>query len=212
MWMWRLGPNLGTGCLVLAACSPVTASVDEKARDLAPVQRDLGTCLDRFQNLVKNPSFEAESDGMAHNTGAPVSTISDWDGCCTLAGSDTVWTVSKMHAHCGTNAVLVKSQNASAHVLNQTFHRPGDVGQAFVLSGWIWMQDAGADARLKLDVWDLHAPEKKVAETEALTSANMSWFRIKVGGTVPNDGNFQVRINSSGSLVAYVDDLSLVIP
>jgi len=209
-------PLLLTAWLLPAGCSPVTSGGDGPPRDLSAVSRDLGAgCMDVPANLLLNPSFEgpgtgADPNGSAKNTGSPASTIPSWDGCCNQANGGTQWTVTPTVARCGTRSVQVQSTSADKNVLNQTFDRSGDAGKAFQLSGWVFVTQ-NPSGQILLDVFDLNT-NNVVGSTLAEKSTTSDWFELKQSGTVPAGGKFQVRIFSTGTLQAYVDDLALVIP
>jgi hypothetical protein len=194
--------------LVAAGCSPSTSGVNPTPPDLLPAARDLGRdCTNPPLNRVMNPSFES-GDGMAVNTGVPASTIASWDGCCT--GGNTSWAISALSPYCGSRSVKVTSMNAQANVLSQSITSPGDVGKQFVVAGRVFVTTIDAGATIKLDIWDLMA-NQVVISTTALTTASSDWVPLMQTAMVPTGGRIQVRINTSGNVEAFVDDLSLLI-
>ena len=48
-----------------------------------------------------------------------------------------------------------------------------------------------------------------VATSTAVTATTADWQLLSVSGTVPTGGNVQLRIVSTGTLTAVVDDLTL---
>lgn len=196
--------------LVASACSPTTSGVNPTPPDLGSTSRDLGRdCTNPASNRLMNPGFES-GDGVANNTGAPASTISMWDGCCSSGGMSS-WTVSTLSPSCGSRSIKVSSNAAQAHVLSQSFNSPGDAGKAFTVSGRVFVATIDAAATIKLDVWDLMTSQV-VTSTSALTTVSSDWVTLMQSAAVPASGRYQVRINTSGTVEAYVDDLSLIIP
>lgn len=207
--MSRTGLVLAFSSLVGSACSPTTSGVNPTPPDLASTSRDLGRdCTNPAANRLMNPGFES-GDGMANNTGAPVSTISMWDGCCT--GGNTTWTVSTMSPSCGSRAVKVTAMNAVATVLSQSFNSPGDAGKQLTVSGRVFVTAIDATSTIKIDIWDLMT-NMAVNSTSALTTISSDWVTLMQTAQVPAGGRYQVRINTSGNVEAFVDDLSLILP
>ena len=198
----------------LMACSPKTESVEGGTPDLAMQSRDMGMCPLDTMNLLQNPGFENPSvepdgNGKANNTGSPPSTIpGKWDGCCSQAGGGTTWTVSVGTPRCGLRSLMVSSQNATANVLNQTFQAQSMVGKTLVASAYVFVPQAGAGAKLAIDVWDLTA-NKVIATSPTVTANTPDWQPLSVSVPVPSGGIIQLRINSSGTCTAYVDDPSV---
>jgi hypothetical protein len=200
-------------CFIAAGCAPQTNSNNlPPAQDLSAVQHDLGPdCSDTGTNLLINPSFEMNSSGSANNTGNPASTIASWNGCCS-GGGGTTWQITQLVSHCGKNSISVQSTNATTNVLVQGLNMSGDAGMTFHLSGWLFVSQIGTGGQILLDVFDL-TKNAVVASTVALSATTSDWFQLAQSGTVPTGGNFQVRINNSGTIQqAYVDDVSLTIP
>lgn len=194
---------------ISGGCSPTTSGVNPTPPDLSSTSRDLGRdCTNPAANRLMNPGFET-GDGTANNTGAPASTITNWDGCC--SGGTTTWTVSMMSPYCGSRAIKVMSMNAQANVLSQSFNSPGDAGKQVAVSGHVFVTTIDATATIKLDVWDLMT-NQVVNSSAALTTTSSDWVTLMLNAAVPAGGRYQVRINTSGSVEAYVDDLSLIIP
>lgn len=195
--------------VVAAGCSPTTSGVNPTPPDLAPGARDLSRdCSNLTGNRLQNPSFES-GDGSANNMATPPSTIAQWTGYG--AGGTTTYTVTQTSPRCGTRAVKVDSANAAANVLLQRITSPADAGKQFQLAGWVFVTTTDATSQLKLDIWDLTA-NQVATSTVALTSTTNDWVQLSKTASVPTGGDFQVRINSTGNLQAFVDDLLLVIP
>lgn len=207
-----------TGLFALAlACNPTTSSVEGGTPDLAMQARDMGMCPIDPQNLLQNPGFETPSvepdgNGKAVNTGTPASSIpGKWDGCCSQSGGGTTWTVSLGTPRCGLRSLLVSSTSANANVLNQTLQQPAKVGKTLTASAYVFVQQASAGAKLGLDIWDLTA-NKVIASSPTISQSTADWQKLELSIPVPSGGNFQLRINTSGTLTAYVDDPSVLIP
>ena len=107
--------------------------------------------------------------------------------------------------------MLVSSTNASANVLDQALPM-GNVGKTFLLSGWVNVTSVTGTGQIALDVFDDGTPKAVAATTVALKATTNSWFQLSVSGVVPASGNLRVRINSSGTLTAFVDDIVYRIP
>jgi len=207
--MCRPPLTLAFVALVAAACSPSTSGVNQTPPDLLPAARDLGRdCTNSPTNRLMNPSFES-GDGMAVNSGVPASTITSWDGCCT--GGNTTWAVTTASPFCGSRSIKVTSQNAQANVLSQTINSPADATKQFVVSGRVFVTTIDAGATIKLDIWDLMG-NQVVTSSTALTTASSDWVPLMQTANVPTGGRYQVRINTSGNVEAFVDDLSLIVP
>lgn len=185
--------------------------------DLSLVKHDLGSsCADVTGNLLVNPSFEAaaggsDPNGKANNTGAPVSTIPDWDGCCggTMM---TLWSVTDKAARCGGRSIQIESTGASLNVLSQVLPvQTGNVGKTFTLSGYIYVTSTSGGGQILLDIFDLTTNMPLSPTTVALAAPTNDWTERRVTGTVPAGAKLQVRINTSGNVTAYVDDLAFTI-
>jgi hypothetical protein len=181
--------------------------------DLAPALRDLGRDCSNLAgpagNRLQNPSFEA-GDGSANSMANPASTIASWTGYGGTGAGTTSWTVSQMSTYCGSRAVKVTGTGSVSHVLLQTFNSPGDAGHQFLLTGRVFVTAIDASGGIKLDMWDL-LTGSMTTSTLALTMTSSDWVTLSQSGSIPPGGNFQVRINNSGNVEAYVDDLALVI-
>jgi hypothetical protein len=207
--------------LVVPACSPQTGAVDGGPVDFSQTSRDLNSCDPLTGNLIGNPGFEDPSssapggNGSATNTGNPKSTIpggvlGPWDGCCNQSPGGTSFTVDTTMPHCGTRAVTVQSDQASGNVLNQLLDLSSYSGRGFRVNAWAFVSQAQSGAQLLIDVFDLTG-NKVVGTSAALTATTADWKLLTVLGMVPTGGNLQVRINSTGTLHAVVDDTSLAI-
>jgi len=211
-------PALGSG-----GCSPQTAAVDGGAEDFSQTTRDLTSCGPLPGNLLGNPGFEQPSlsavdgNGQATNRGNPASTIpggplGPWDGCCDqgAGAGGTTWAVRTTMPLCGTRAVSVVSDRAAANVLSQRLDLAASSGQSFRVSAWVFIGQAPAGAQLGLDVFDLMASHV-LASSPVLTATTADWHYLSLMGQVPTGGALQVRINSSGTLSAVVDDVAVVL-
>ena len=67
---------------------------------------------------------------------------------------------------------------------------------------------AQAGAELALDLFDL-TQSRVLASSAPLTAPTADWRFLSVMGQVPTGGAVQVRINSTGTLTAVVDDTAL---
>jgi len=179
--------------------------------------RDMGMCPIDSQNLLQNPGFETPSvepdgNGKAVNTGSPASSIpGKWDGCCNQSGGGTTWMVSLGTPRCGLRSLQVTSTSATANVLNQSLQLPSKVGKTLTASAYVFVQQASAGAKIGLDIWDLGA-NKVIASSPTIAQSTADWQKLELSVPVPSGGNFQLRINTSGTLTAYVDDPSVLIP
>lgn len=187
--------------------------------DLSLARHDLGaSCADVTGNLLANSSFEtevtgADPNGKANNTGSPASTIPGmWDGCCGTPQT-TQWSVTQTASRCGGRSVEVKSTGASLNVLSQAIVpvQTGNAGKTFTLSGYAFVTAASSGGQLLLDVFDLMTNQPLSPTTLALASPTSDWTELRVTGTVPAGAKLQVRINTSGNVTAYVDDLAFTI-
>lgn len=227
----RLGSSLCVGAALLLGaagglwalglgCGPTMSSVEGGGEDLGATTRDLrsANCEPTAGNLLVNPGFEVaaaqgDGNGQAKNTGLPPSTISGWDGCCTqaMAANGTTWLVTQSMPRCGLRAVFVSSSAATENVLDQTLTRGADVGRDFVASGWVYLYEVGSGAQLKLDVFDDTAKQAIYSST-VLSALTPGWTQLTVTGKIPAAGRVQLRVNSSGTLKALVDDLAFTVP
>lgn len=185
--------------------------------------QDLGSgltpsCADVPDNRVQNASFEVpaagpDPDGKANNSGDPRSTIpGPFSGCCVQSIGGTQWVVTEERARCGQRSLQVLSQDADGNVLSQRLaDQPDAAGKPFLLAGFVLVQQADGGGRILIDVLD-PASQSRVTMTEALSGPTMDWVPLRQRGVVPKGGQMQLRISSSGSIHAYVDDLSLRIP
>lgn len=196
----------------------MTNGGDGPAQDLSIVRHDLGiSCADVAGNLLVNSSFEtaatgSDPNGKANNTGSPPSTVpGGWDGCCG-ATMTTQWSVTQTAARCGANSLQVQSTNASLNVLSQALPvQAANAGKTFTLTGYAFVTSASSGGKILLDVFDLTANQPLTPTTLALASPTSDWTKLTVTGTVPAGGKLQARINTSGNVVAYVDDLSYTV-
>jgi hypothetical protein len=205
----------GVSVLCLA-CSPKTGTVDGNSQDLGMQARDLGMCASDPLNQLQNPGFETPSvepdgNGKAVNTGMPASSIpGKWDGCCNQAGGGTAWLISTTMPRCGLRSLTVTSTAATANVLNQTLQVPTLVGKSLRASAYVFVSQVGTGGKIQLDVWDLGA-SKVIASSPTITTTTPDWQRLDLSVPVPSGGNVQLRINSSGTINAVVDDPSVLI-
>lgn len=203
-------------------CSPQTGSVDGGAEDFSQLSRDLASCDPVPGNALENPGFETPSatapagNGQASNRGNPASTIpggklGPWDGCCDQGAGmgGTTWTVGTTLARCGTRAVTVASDGATSNVLSQRLDLATSSGHSFRASAWVLIGRALTGTQLALDVFDL-TTNQVVATSLALTATTADWRYVSFMGTVPTGGSLQLRIKSTGTFTAVVDDLALV--
>lgn len=201
-----------------AGCSPSTHSVADggAVQDFGPRVRDMSSCLPPPSNYLLNPDFEAPSsqaadgNGVAKNTGSPASTIPSWDGCCSQGLGGTTWTVTQGMPRCGGRSLSLVSTMATTNVLNQALDLRAQAGRTLRISGWVFVTQADPGASLKLDVFNL-GNSALVALTPPQTQTTADWTQLVATGTVPGNDRVQVRINTSGSLSAVVDDLVLTI-
>ena len=206
-----------SGLLLAGACSPKTSTVEGGSPDLAAQTRDMGMCPIDPSNQLQNPGFETPSveldgNGKASNTGSPASSIPGrWDGCCNQAGGGTTWTVTTTMARCGFRSLLVSSTSANANVLNQTLPLSALVGKTLYGGAYVYVSQAGSGAKLGLDIWDLNA-NKVIASSPTISTTTPDWQRLDLSVQIPSGGNLQLRINSSGTLTAMVDDPSIQVP
>lgn len=196
------------------------ASHDQSA---PPGSQDLGSapapsCTDVPDNRVQNPSFEVpaigtDPDGKANNTGDPRSTIpGPFNGCCVQSLGGTQWAVTAERVRCGQRSLQVLSQDADGNVLSQRLaDQPDAAGKPFLLAGFVLVQQTDGGGRILIEVLDA-ATQTRVASTETLSGPTMDWVSLRQRGVIPKGGQMQLRISSSGSIHAYVDDLSLRIP
>ena len=202
-----------------AGCSPRNEFVDGGIEDLSQTRRDLQSCEPLPGNLLGNPGFEQPSpsepdgNGQASNRGNPPSTIpggplGPWDGCCSQATGGTRWTVTTTMPRCGARALRVVSDQAAANVLNQRLDLAAYTGRSVRASAWVFIAQAAAGAALTLDLFDL-TQSRPLASSAPLNAPTADWHFLSVMGQVPTGGAVQVRLNSSGTLTAVVDDTAL---
>lgn len=204
------------GAALGAGCSPSTNSVADggAVQDFGPRLRDMSSCLPPPSNYLLNPDFEtpstqaADGNGTAKNTGSPPSTIPSWDGCCSQGLGGTTWTVTQAMPRCGGRALSLVSTMATTNVLNQVLDLRAQAGRTLRVSGWVFVTQADPGAALRLDVFNLGS-SSLAALSPPQTSATAEWTQLVATGTVPGNDRVQVRINTTGSLSAVVDDLVL---
>ncbi len=169
-------------------------------------------CTEVVGNLLGNPGFEASLSGTASNIGSATSSIPNWKGCCGTSQT-TTYDVNSTQRYCGERSVRVSgTSGATQNVLIQDLNRPGDAGKTFILSGWVNVTNI-TGGEISLDLFNLNAtPPAIVAPTVSLKNITNGWFELRATGSMPTGGNVQIRINTSGSLEAFVDNLSLRIP
>lgn len=208
LWI-LLAPAVGLG---LSGCKPTTMTGEEEpAEDLAPRAVDLSSCRPVVGLAFANPSFE-ESQGFANNTGAPMSTIKGWDGCCNDQGQGltTTWTVLG-EGRCGGQAVSITSTGARGDVLNQSLRPADGAGRPFTLTAWVKVSSIGAGGALLLDLYDLNGGAV-VAASPTLSQVQEAWAPLSVTGQLPAGSPWvQIRLKSSGTLRALADDVSLTL-
>jgi hypothetical protein len=214
-------------CLSCAGCSllwdPFLEERQQDSHDQSGTSdsEDLGSslstdCMDVPGNLVQNPSFEVlatgpNPNGRANNTGDPSSTIpGPWSGCCVqTSGGGTTWTVSPDHARCGQRSLEAMSKAADTNTLSQRLaDQPDGGGKPFVLSGFVFVQGTGGGGRIVIEVVELMT-QMRIAATETLSGPTTDRVALRQRGVVPRSGQMQLRISSSGNVVAHVDDLAL---
>lgn len=209
----RCGAAASIGLLgsLLAACSPSTMSTDGTPPDLAGVPVDMtAVCTDVVGNQLGNPGFEASITGTASNIGGSASSIPNWQGCCGTMQT-TTYEVNSMQRYCGERSVRVNSSStASQNVLHQALNLAASANKTFILSGWVNVTGPSG-GEISLDLFDV-SKTAIVAPTVSLKNGTNGWFELRATGTMPAGGNVQVRISSSGTIEAYVDQLSLRIP
>lgn len=195
-----------------AGCAPATQGTEGTPPDLAGVERDMApVCTAVVGNLLSNPGFEASMTGSTTNIGSGTSTIPSWRGCCGMAQT-TTYDVVASQRYCGERSISVSGgTGATANVLIQDVTRASDVGKTFLVSGWLNVTSVGAAGEISLDVFD-NGAKTVVAPTVSLKNTTNGWFELRASGTVPTGGNLQVRINSSGTIQAFVDELVFRIP
>lgn len=217
----RLGHALAAGvlCVAAAGCSPQMEAVDGGSEDLSQLRRDLMSCQPLSGNLLGNPGFEQPSpsepdgNGQAVSRGNPPSTIpggplGPWDGCCSQPLGGTRWRVGTGMARCGTRALGLTSDQAAANVLNQRLDLAAYSGRSVRASAWVFIAQAQGGAELSLDLFDL-TQSRVLASSAPLTAPTADWRFLSVMGQVPTGGAVQVRISSTGTLTAVVDDTAL---
>lgn len=189
----------------------------EGSDDLAAASGDLGSdCLGDPGNLIMNPSFEVprsgpNPNGEANNTGDPRSTIpGPWSGCCLQAtDGGTTWTVTQKVTRCGLRSLQVQSKTADGNQLAQQLPEQLDsAGSPFLLSGHVLVLSTAGGGRIQLEVWDA-AEQVKIGSTGTLGEPTAAWVPLSHRGMMPRGGRLQVRISSSGNVLAFVDDLLL---
>lgn len=207
--------------LLLAAapgCSPRTEGVGDAGvgQDFSQRARDMSTCQIPVSNFLLNADFETAStqatdgNGQARNTGSPKSSIPSWDGCCDQGLGGTTWTVTQAMPRCGGRAVSVVSSMASLNVLNQTLDLRAQAGRTLRLTGWAFVSQAQPGAGLKIDAFNL-GNQAVFAVSSTLSETTADWTQLVATGTVPGNASLQVRINTSGTISAVVDDLVLTV-
>lgn len=206
-WVWGACLGVLGG---LWGCHPKTAPSEGDAPDLSQLVRDLGSCVSEAANLIRNPGFEAPSteldgNGKANNTGNPASSIPNWDGCCSQAGGGTTWVIATTSPKCGTRALSVQSTSANANVLNQSLPLSSQVGKTLLASAFVFVQSVSGAGQLGIDVWDDQA-KKVIASSVPVNNTTPDWFKVDLSVPIPAGGNLQLRITSSGTLTALVDD------
>jgi hypothetical protein len=112
--------------------------------------------------------------------------------------------------HCGSRAVTVSSNQAEANVLNQRLDLAGYGGQGVRAMVWVLLSQVQSGGALQLDLFDLDAGQV-LATSPPLTAPTADWRLLSVLSQVPTAGALQVRIKSTGTLTAYVDDTSLAL-
>lgn len=196
-------------------CHPPTNGVDGSEQDYRVVVPDSSpSCGTQSGEQLSNGSFE-EGMGSAYNGGQPPTTIAGaWDGCCNAdnQGQNTTWQVTSLMAHCGMQAIALSS-NASANdnVLVQSHLIDGGGSKGFTLTGWFLVQSAMA-AQIQLDLFDLTG--KQILSTSPpLSGATAGWVSLTATGTLPAGASpsVQARVNNTGALTAFVDDISLTL-
>jgi hypothetical protein len=192
---------------------------DGGVEDFSATTRDLLMCDPVVGNLLANGDFEQPSgqagdgSGEANNTGNPPSTIAPlgfgkWDGCCSQVGGGTTYRVTSTVHRCGQRAVLLASTQAQNNVLNQSLRLTTQAGRRFYVTGYVRVSQLSIGSKLALDLFDL-TQSQVVAASEAVTQATADWQLVSLSGTVPSAGQVQLRIVSTGTLTAAVDDLAL---
>lgn len=209
-----------------AACSPQPRAVDGGAEDFSQLRRDLRTgCEPLPVNLLGNPGFEEPSPGAPDGNGQAVSrgnppssipggALGPWDGCCSQAAGGTSWSVRMTMPHCGARAVAVSSDQADANVLNQRVDLAAYSGRSVRASAWVFIAQVSGSgsgsgsAELAIDLFDLTA-SRVIASSAPLTATTADWRFLSAMGQVPTGGAVQVRIRSTGSFTAVIDDIAL---
>jgi len=204
--------------LAAAACAPQNSAVDGAAADFSQQWRDLGSCDPLPQNLLGNPGFEEPSpsqpdgNGQASSTGNPPSSIpgnalGPWDGCCSQRLGSTTWTVGTARARCGLRAVTVAADQALASVLSQRLDLAGYGGRGVRATAWAQLTQAASGGELALDLFDLTT--RQVVASSLGLPATGDFRLLVVQGQVPTGGALQLRLSSTGTLEAIVDDTAL---
>lgn len=229
-WLSRAGSLgiLGLGLITSVACNPMNQMVTGgDGEDLAPVAADMAggvPCGAVAANLLQNPSFEADvlpGAYSARNTGMPASTISGpWDACCNNNGQGltTTFKVDATSACSGRQSINITSTAAQDDVLNQGMMVVGSPGRMFIVQGWVRVTDVGAGAQLSLDLFNLNEPvaAKQVLARSPITSARTAgtaFVPLSAAGVLPatTPARVQARVRVSGTLTAFVDDISVVL-
>lgn len=218
-----VAPLLAVLTVSAPACSPSTMMVEGGGEDLAPAPADLTggvVCGAEARNLLSNTSFEGDAlpgDFSARNTGQPKSTIKGpWDACCNTnnQGLTTTFKVVDTAACYGRQSISVTAAAAQADVLNQAITITDGANRMVSLGAWVRVVDVGQNGALSVDLFDL-ATSKVLGTTPQATqkTAGVVFVPIVGAATLPaaSPANLQVRVKVSGTITAFVDDLSLTL-
>lgn len=229
----------------LFGCDPMTQLLTDSGRDLfqLPAPQDLRPspdltppCSATAGNLARNPSFEKYPGGIDYadnSDNGSSSYIPDWYGCCTNTSGPTVTTtwsfVSDARALCPPKVIKLEASGASAARPNVFFQATTLLdslapGRPFELSAWVYVVQAGADAALWLDLYDLGkdklGPERVIARSAPAAlppTGSGQWSQLMVSGVLPtytpstSPLNVQLRFSDSGTFTALLDDVVFVL-
>lgn len=219
---------------LLPACAPKNQPVDSDGggvEDLARAPRDLLPPADLLTpadlspgcgpvagNRITNPSFEADvlpglyTARSSDDEITTKSTISGWRGCCPPSAASSYQVVAGGCS--GAQALQVSSTNASANVVLQSVSPADGGGKRALVRVYARVLSIDAGGSLALDLFDVTG--KAVLGTSAALTAitpGLTYAPLELSANLPaGTPSLQVRVVTSGTLRAYIDDFALTLP